>query len=253
MERVNKAGPHFLPRLTWYLKWWWYVGKGSAKKSAVVEAVLVMRESGTQEKLHFLLQMCSFQMWMPSISECQYIACISVSKHLKSFFPSVSKIPIKLPSASLCLCWAGAISPQPRAVALTEIGLELPDLLQSSRIRSQQRSVWQWQRSIQLCNTPILLMHFTLSRLNCFGLLVYFSSSKQNNFFPPFPWQRVLPYAPNQLQPFWCFVTAHILGCIQKKWQLKHFCFCSNQIKIETFCSLIQGLMCLITPLLLSI
>lgn len=94
-------------------------------------------------------------------------------------------------------------------------GAELRDLSQSSRMGSQQGSVWQWQHSIQLCNPPTLLMHFTLSWLNCFGLLISFSSSKRK-FFPSFPCQRVLPYAPNQLQPFWCFVTAHILACIKK-------------------------------------
>lgn len=178
------------------------------------------RSLGTQDKLLIFYHRCAVSRCEchPSLSKV-YAACISVSKYLKSFFPSVQNTyKTSLSSSLSVLGWSNTLlSPQPRAVALTETGLELPDLLQSSRIRSQQRSVWQWQRSIQLCNTPILLMHFTLSRLNCFGLLIYFSSSKQNNSFPPFPWQRVLPYAPNQLQPFWCFVTAHILGCIQKK------------------------------------
>lgn len=151
----------------------------------------------------------------------------------KIFFPSVSKHLQSLPWL-LSVCVGLELLPlQPRVVAQAEMGLKLPDLLQSSRIWSQQRSVWQWQHSIQLCNTPILLMHFTLSRLNCFGRLIYFSSSKQNNFFHPFPWQRLLPYAPNQLQPFWCFVTAHILGCVQKNGSLSISVSASTKLKLK--------------------
>lgn len=54
MERVNKARPHFLPRLTGYLKRWRYVGKRTAKNSRAAQAVLVMQESeNTGETLDF--------------------------------------------------------------------------------------------------------------------------------------------------------------------------------------------------------
>lgn len=109
----------------------------------------------------------------------------NTSKAFFLLFQNTCKTSLSSPLS--ILGWSNMLlSPQLRALDLTEIGLELPDLLQSSRIRSQQGSVWQWRRSIQLCNTPILLMHFTLGRLNCFGLLIYSSSSKQKQFFPSF-------------------------------------------------------------------
>lgn len=115
---------------------------------------------------------------------------------------------------------------------------------------------WQWQHSIQLCNTPILLMHFTLSRLNCFGLLISFSFfSSIQNFFPPFSLTKSFAICSESIATFLMLCYSPHLGLHskKKKKQLKHFCFCSNQTKIETFCSLIQGLMCLITPFLLWI
>lgn len=108
------------------------------------------------------------------------------------------------------------LSPQLWAVAVTDMELELPDLFQSSRTGSQQRSVWQWQHSIQLCNTPTLLMHFTLSRLNCFGLLISFSSSKQN-FFPPFSLTKSFAICSKSIGTFLMLCYCPHLGLHSKK------------------------------------
>lgn len=225
----------------------------------MAEAVLGMQEFGTQENLWIFYYKCAiFRCECHPYLNKVYIACISISKYLKSFFLFVSKCLQTLLLSLYVYAGLGQYAAVPTALGCGSdwhgTGAARP--LAKLQDWEQQRSVWQWQHSIQLCNTPTFLMHFTLSRLNCFGLLISFSSSKQNSPPPPLFLDKEFCH----MLQINCNLSDALLPPTSwaafkktKKKQLKRFCFGSNQTKIETFCSLIQGLMCLITPFLLCI
>lgn len=129
-------------------------------------------------------------------------------------------MPTNPPSAPLCLCWAGSICSCPH----------------SSGLRQWPRWGWNCQTSFRAPGSgasrevlAVTTQHSAVQHSyppNAFHtqqieLLwsshFFFFFSQHTKLFSPLFLDKVLPYAPNQLQPFWCFVTAHILGCIQKK------------------------------------
>lgn len=172
----------------------------------------------------------------------------------KIFFPSVSKHLQSLPRLlSVCLCGAGAPTPAAQSGGSVWDGAEAArpsSELQDPEPAEECLAVTAQHSAVQHPYPPNAF-HTQQIELLWSSHLFFFQQTKQ--LFPSFSLTKTFAICSKSIATFLMLCYRPHLGLCSKKWQLKHFCFCFNQTKIETFCSLIQGLMCLITPLLLCI
>lgn len=185
-----------------------------------------------------------------------YIACISLSKYLKSFFPFVSDclqtllLPVcvyaglgqyaPVPTALSCgSCRHGAGTARPlselqdwepaeKCLAVTAQHSAVQHSYPPNAFHTQQIELL-WSSHFIFFQQTKLFTPLFLNKEFCHMLQI--NCNLSDALLPPTSWAAFK----------------------KEKKQLEHFCFCFNQTKIETFCSLIQGLMCLITPFFLRI